>query len=158
MRNCKLRLSNSRPEESVERRISDFTLCGEVLPVCLSLAFPVSISHEITQVHSPGEGGSFSGLIIAYVVWTYHRFALSTGDVEDLNAERGVLGSRETVCVWINRFGRHLDDCIRKGRLQPNDKAHIDEVVIMISGKKFWLWRTIDADGDVLGILVQNLS
>lgn len=49
VRNCKLRLSNSRPEESVERRISDFTLCGEVLPVCLSLAFPVSISHEITR-------------------------------------------------------------------------------------------------------------
>lgn len=31
----------------------------------------------------------------------------------------------------------------------------MDEAAITISGKKFWLWRTIDADGDVLDILVQ---
>lgn len=31
----------------------------------------------------------------------------------------------------------------------------MDEAVITISRKKFWLWRAIDADGDVLDILVQ---
>jgi putative transposase len=31
----------------------------------------------------------------------------------------------------------------------------MDEAVITISGKKFWLWRAIDADGDLLDILVQ---
>ena len=31
----------------------------------------------------------------------------------------------------------------------------MDEVVITIRGKKHWLWRAIDADGDVLDILVQ---
>lgn len=35
--------------------------------------------------------------IVAYAVWAYHRFALSTADVEDLLAERGVMVSRETV-------------------------------------------------------------
>ncbi|WP_312620214.1 IS6 family transposase, partial [Agrobacterium pusense] len=38
----------------------------------------------------------------------------------------------------------------------PNDKWHMDEAVIVIGGKKFWLWRAIDADGDVLDILVQQ--
>ncbi|MGV1799777.1 IS6 family transposase, partial [Agrobacterium vitis] len=51
--------------------------------------------------------------IIAYAVWAYHRFALSTADVEDLLAERGVIASRETVRLWINRFGRHFAACIR---------------------------------------------
>lgn len=32
----------------------------------------------------------------------------------------------------------------------------MDEVVISIGGKKHWLWRAIDADGDVLDILVQT--
>jgi putative transposase len=41
--------------------------------------------------------------IIAYAVWTYHRFALSTADVEDLLAERGVIVSREAVRLWVNR-------------------------------------------------------
>ena len=46
--------------------------------------------------------------IIAYAVWTYHRFALSTADVEDLLAEHGVVVSRETVRLWVNRFGLHV--------------------------------------------------
>jgi len=32
----------------------------------------------------------------------------------------------------------------------------MDEVVITIRGKKHWLWRAIDARGDVLDILVQR--
>lgn len=29
--------------------------------------------------------------VVAYAVWVYHRFELSTADVEDLLAERGVI-------------------------------------------------------------------
>lgn len=101
------------------------------------------------------KGFRFPREIVAYAVWVYHRFALSTADVEDLLAERGVIVSRETIRLWINRFGRHFADCIRRDRPKPNDKWHMDEVVIVIGGKKFWLWRAIDADGDVLDILVQ---
>lgn len=63
--------------------------------------------------------------------------------------------SRESVRLWITRFGQHFAACIRRDRPKPNDKCHVDEAVITISGKKFWLWRAIDADGDVLDILVQ---
>jgi len=88
--------------------------------------------------------------IIAYAVWAYHRFALSTADVADLLAERGVIVSREAIRLWINRFGRHVANCIRRDRPRPNDKWHMDEVVITIRGKKHRLWRAIDANGDVL--------
>ncbi|MDH7791617.1 transposase-like protein [Ochrobactrum sp. AN78] len=54
-----------------------------------------------------------------------------------------------------NRFGRHFADCVRRDRPKPKDKWQIDEAVITIRGKRFWLWRAIDADGDVLDILVQ---
>ena len=94
--------------------------------------------------------------IIAYAVWAYHRFALSTADVEDLLAERGVVVSRKAIRLWVNRFGRHFADCIRRDRSRPDDKWHLDEVVISIRGRKHWLWRAIDANGDVLDILVQT--
>ena len=94
--------------------------------------------------------------IIAYACWAYHRFALSTADVEDLLASRGVVVSRETIRLWVNRFGRHFANCIRRDRPLPNDKWHLDEVVITIRSKKHWLWRAIDANGDVLDILVQT--
>jgi putative transposase len=93
--------------------------------------------------------------IIAYAVWAYHRLALSTADVEDLLAARGVIVSREAIRLWVNRFGQHFANCIRRDRPRPNNKWHMDEVVITIRGKKHWLWRAIDADGDVLDILVQ---
>jgi putative transposase len=89
-------------------------------------------------------------------VWAYYRFALSTADVEDLLAERGVIVSREAIRLWVNRFGHHFAGCPRRNRKTPNDKWHLDEVVIAIRGEKFWLWRTVDADGAVLDILVQR--
>lgn len=82
--------------------------------------------------------------IIAYVVWAYHRFTLSTADVEDLLADRGVIVSWEAIRLWVNRFGGHFAGCIRRDRPRPNDKWHLDEAVITIRGKKHWLWRAID--------------
>jgi len=62
------------------------------------------------------KGFRFPREIISNAVWAYHRFALSTADVEDLLAERGVMVSRETVRNWVNRFGRHFADCIKRDR------------------------------------------
>jgi len=102
------------------------------------------------------KGFRFPREIIAYAVWAYYRLALSTADVEDLLATRGIIASRDTVRLWVNRFGAHFADCIRRDRPRPNDKWHMDEVVITIRGKKHWLWRAIDANGDALDILVQT--
>ena len=104
----------------------------------------------------PLKGFRYPREIITFAVWAYHRLALSTADVEDLLAARGVIVSREAIRLWVNRFGSHFADCIRRERPRPNDKWHMDEVVITIRGKKHWLWRAIDADGDVLDILVQT--
>lgn len=101
------------------------------------------------------KGFRFPREIIAYAVWAYHRFALSTADVEDLLAERGVIVSRESIRLWVNRFGRHFAECIRRDRPKAADKWHLDEVVITINGRKCWLWRAVDANGDTLDILVQ---
>jgi putative transposase len=80
---------------------------------------------------------------------------MRTRDVEDLLAERGIVVSRETVRLWVTRFGCHFADCIRRDRPRPNDKCHLDEVVITIGGVKHWLWRAVDAGEDVLDILIQ---
>jgi putative transposase len=102
------------------------------------------------------KGYRFPREVVAYAVWGYHRFALSTADVEDLVAERGVIVSRETIRLWVNRFGSHFAAFIRRDRTRPSDKWHMDEVVIPINGVKHWLWRAVDANGDTLDILVQT--
>ncbi|WP_299726048.1 IS6 family transposase [uncultured Tateyamaria sp.] len=101
------------------------------------------------------KGYGFPREVVAYAVWAYHRFALSTVDVEDLLAVRGVVVSRGTVREWVNRFGRHFADCIKRDRPAAADKWHLDEVVVPINGAKMWLWRAVDGNGDALDILVQ---
>ena len=101
------------------------------------------------------KGYRFPREIIAYAVWVYHRFALSTADVENLLAERGVKFSRETVRKWVNRFGCHFANYIKRDGPPAADKWHLDEVVIPIDGRKYWLWRAVDANGNVLDFLVQ---
>lgn len=43
------------------------------------------------------KGFRYPRAVIAYAVWAYYRCALSTADVEDLLAERGVIVSREAI-------------------------------------------------------------
>ncbi len=102
------------------------------------------------------KGYRFPREIVAYAVWVYHRFALSMADVEDLLAVRGVVVSRETIRKWLNRFGVHFAGCIRRDRPAAVGKWHLDEVVIPINGRNCWLWRAVDASGDMLDILVSG--
>ncbi len=102
------------------------------------------------------KGHRFPRTIIGYAVWAYHRFALSLRDVEDLLAERGVIVSYETIRSWVAKFGTQIAAKIRRDRPGPADRWHLDEVVLKINGVKHWLWRAVDANGDVLDVLVQS--
>ena len=91
------------------------------------------------------KGYRFPREIVPYAVWVYYRFALSTANVEDLLADRGVVVSREMIRKWVNRFGVHLAGCIRRDRPAAVGKWHLGDVVIPINGRKYWLWRAVDA-------------
>ena len=126
------------------------------MPSCSAGMIGLFQHHENPNQYAAPEGLSVPCENIAYPVWAYPRLAMSTADVEDLLAERGVIVSREAIRLWVNRFGPHFANCVRRDRPRPNDKWHLDEVVISIRGKKYWLWRAIDAEGEVLDILVPD--
>ncbi len=102
------------------------------------------------------KGHRFPRTVIGYAVWACHHFALSLRDVEDLLAERGVIVSHETIRTWVAKFGAQFAAKIRGDRPGPADRWHLDEVVLKINGARHWLWRAIDANGDVLDILLQS--
>ena len=94
--------------------------------------------------------------IIAHAVWLYHRFSLSFREVEEMLAERGVIVSYEAVRQWCLKFGQTFAKKLRQRRGRPGDTWHLDEVFIRIGGERYYLWRAVDQDGDVLDILVQK--
>lgn len=94
--------------------------------------------------------------ITQYTVWLYAKFTLSYRDIEDLLAERDLEVSYETIRRWLNKFGAGYSRKIRARRPTADMVWHLDEMVIVISGRKYWLWRAVDGEGEVLEFLVQS--
>ena len=45
---------------------------------------------------------------------------------------------------------------LRKRRPKPHTTWHLDEVYLKIAGRMVYLWRAVDAEGEVLDVLVQS--
>ena len=93
--------------------------------------------------------------IISYAVWLYYRFNLSHRDVEDLLAERGITISRESIRLWCIKFGPKYARRLKRKHLGYGDTFFIDEVFVKINGKRHYLWRAVDQDGEVVDVYLQ---
>jgi putative transposase len=93
--------------------------------------------------------------IIRHAVWLYHGFSLSLRDVELTLAERGVVVTRESIRRPCQKLGAEFAQRLRRRRLRPGDKWHLDEV-IRIRGVLHYVWRAVDQHDVVLDILVQE--
>ena len=98
----------------------------------------------------------FPPTIIRHCVWLYARFTLSHRDIEEILAERGIDVSYETARRWFLKFGPTIAANLRRLRPRPSDHWHLDEMVVRINGKKHWLWRAVDKEGEELDFLVQT--
>jgi transposase-like protein len=94
--------------------------------------------------------------IICYGVWLYFRFTLSFRDVEELLAQRGIDASYETVRCWTLKFGPQIARNLKRRRPSPSSRWHLDEMVVNIRGKRMYLWRAVDDEGEVLDMIVQH--
>src|SRR5271163_1105070 len=92
-------------------------------------------------------GYRFPPAIIQRAIWLYYRFTLSFRDVEGLLAERGVIVSYETIRRWAIHFGPKIAADLLRRRPKPHSTWHLDEV---------YLWRAVDAEGEVLDVLIQR--
>jgi transposase-like protein len=98
----------------------------------------------------------FPAPIIRHAIWLYLRFTLSYRDVEELLAERGLDQSYETVRRWVLKFSPIIARGLRRQRPRPSDRWHLDEMVVRIAGRRMYLWRAVDHEGEVLDLLVQR--
>jgi putative transposase len=95
----------------------------------------------------------FPAEVVRHAVWLYFRFSLS--DVEELLAQRGIDVTYETIQCWTIKFGPLIARRLKKRRPAPSPRWHLDEMVCWIGGRRMFLWRGVDDEGEVLDILVQ---
>ena len=98
----------------------------------------------------------FSAAVIQHAVWLYFRFTLSLRDVEEMLAQRGIDVSYETIRAWTVKFGPKIAANLRRRKLPPSPRWHLDEMVCKIGGERVFLWRAVDDEGEVLDIVVQK--
>ena len=96
----------------------------------------------------------FPPTVIQHAVWLYLRFTLSYRDVEELLAQRGLDLSYESVRSWVLKFGPMIARRLRLCRRSA--ERHLDEMVVRIAGKRMYLWRAVDHEGEILDVLLQR--
>lgn len=92
--------------------------------------------------------------VIRHAVWLYFRFTLSLRDVEEMLAERGIEVSYETIRAWTIKFGPEIAANLKARRPAPSPRWHLDEMVCFVGGKRMYLWRAVDDEGEVLDMLM----
>jgi transposase-like protein len=127
---------------------------GFVTPAAACWMYVRAVAEGMRKISYAGY--RFPPEVIHQAVWLYLRFTLSFRDVEDLLAERGIAVSYETVRRWVNHFGPMITAHLHKRRPKPHATWHLDEVYLKIDGRMVYLWRAVDAEGEVLDVLVQS--
>lgn len=98
----------------------------------------------------------FPPQIIVYAVWL-----LLPVPVEPTSGRGNTDGARHRGLLRNDpslgkKFGPDYALRLHRKESCRDDIWHLDEVVITIAGRKYWLWRAVDQDGYVLDEIVQN--
>jgi len=88
-------------------------------------------------------------IILRAVRW-YLRYPLSYQDVVDLLAERGIIIDRSTVYRCVQKFGPEITKRTEKHLRRASVDWHVDETYIRVGGRWRYLWRAIDANGQMV--------
>jgi putative transposase len=84
------------------------------------------------------------------VLWRL-RYKLSLRDLAEMFLTRGFTFTHETVRAWEERFAPLLIDQLRATRRgKAGSKWHADETYVRVQGRWCYLYRAIDADGNLV--------
>jgi transposase, IS6 family len=104
-------------------------------------------------------GSAFAGccfppdVTVLAVRW-YLRVALSSRDVEELLAERGVEVDHRTSYRWVQRFTPLLVEAARPCRHAVGQRWFVDETSVKVSSRWRYVYRAVDQFGQVIDVFV----
>ena len=89
-------------------------------------------------------------IVLLVVLWRL-RYKLSLRDLAEMFLERGWEFTHETVREWETRFAPVIAEQLQgKRRGQAGQSWYVDETYLKVKGKWCYLYRAIDADGNLV--------
>src|SRR5450432_2715688 len=92
----------------------------------------------------------FEARIILLCVRWYLRYALSSRDLEEMMAERGLSVDHTTIFRWLQRYAPELEKRCQPHLKTWNDSWKVDETSLKIKKVWFYLYRAVDSAGDTI--------
>ena len=74
----------------------------------------------------------------------------------NFGGDGGLNAAYETVRRSVLKFGPAIGATPAPASPRPSDRWHLDEMVVRIAGKRMYLWRAIDHEGEFIDMLVQR--
>jgi putative transposase len=95
-------------------------------------------------------GYRFPAEVISHAVYSYHRFSLSSREIEELLGERAVLVTYEAVRQWYMKFGPEYARNLRRLHGRNGDIRRLDEVFVktpngLLRDRSFKQWSAATA-------------
>ncbi|QGP57080.1 Integrase core domain protein (plasmid) [Piscirickettsia salmonis] len=100
--------------------------------------------------NQPFKWKHYSGEIILWLVCWYGRYALSYRDLKEMTGERGLELERSTICRWVHEYGPEIAKRLRPHFRQTCASWRLDETLVKIKGRWYYLYRAIDKYGHTL--------
>ena len=95
-------------------------------------------------------------IALLVVLWRL-RYKLSLRDLAEMFLTRGFTFTHETVREWEERFAPLLTERLRaKRRGKAGKKRHADETYVKVDGRWCYLYRAIDADGNLVDSMLSE--
>ncbi|MFM0305817.1 IS6 family transposase [Paraburkholderia sediminicola] len=93
-------------------------------------------------------------VILLCVRW-YVAYSLSTRNLEEMMAERGIAVDHSTVYRWVIKLLPLFEKTFRKHKRPVGKSWRMDESYIKVKGKWKYLYRAVDKTGDTIDFLLR---
>ena len=100
------------------------------------------------------KGFRFPPEVIVLAVRWYLRYGLSSRDLEELLAERGIEVDHVTVFRWVQCFTPLLADAARPCRHAVGNRWFVDETYVKVAGRWRYVYRAVDQRGQIIDVFV----
>src|SRR5258708_12694550 len=111
---------------------------------------------EPTSAQELFKGRHFDPEIIVLCVRWYLTFKLSSRDLVQMMAERGILLAHTTILRWVQRYVPDFEKRWLAYALPVGDSWRVDETYIKVRGQWVYLYRAVDKEGCTVDFLLSR--